>query len=106
MAKPTGVFGGYPTEQKKVEKPKRVSFTVRLDLEPSADLKFISDLWNVFDGLRGQHGPKWKPSSVIARMLKGDVEAFWGGLGGRPKTEDQRRAVFDAAVERFKKAMK
>lgn len=88
--------GYYPTEDEGNDEP--VSTTVQLPPDLHADLKFIADLWNAFDEARGlKKRSKWKPATVIRRLLLVGRGGIARQLGGIPKGE-KARAEFIAST--------
>lgn len=87
----------YPEAEEEGEK---VQTSVRLPTQQHEDILLIADLWNELDKVLGRRRPrKWKPASVIERLIAVGIEGFWGQIGGRPETEDDRKAALAKAVE-------
>jgi hypothetical protein len=93
----------YPVDDR--EDPDRVRTSVRLPLETHADIEIIAKLWNELDRALGRkRTKKWKPASVIERLVTVGIDGFWAQIGGRPSTQEGRDDFARKALERLKKS--
>jgi hypothetical protein len=87
----------YPLDDAKVGEPIRTS--VSLTPEQHQDVELIAKLWNELDKELGRRRPrKWKAASVMQRLIAVGIDGFWGQIGGRPTTKDEREAVIAKVV--------
>ncbi len=98
----------YPIDED-TESP-RVAMTVRMPAEARERLDFMADLWNALDLARGKtDSVKWKPTSVIERLVTVGLKGFEAQIGGWPETDETRAAMIASAekvIERLKQAEK
>lgn len=91
----------YPIEEE--TEGERVRTSVRLPPAQHDDLELIAELWNEMDKALGRRRPrKWKPASVIERLISVGIDGFWGQVGGRPATKAGRADFIKQAIERLK----
>lgn len=85
------------------EKSLRVAFSVRVTPAEHEDIQLIADVWNATDKARGvKRSRKWKPSSVVARLITGGIDNFFDGVKlPRPTTEKERDAFIRRCVDLF-----
>lgn len=65
--------------------------SVRVPMALYRDIEFIAELWNEFDKVRDVKRPsRWKPSSVMERLLQVGRDGFVAQLGGFPESDEER----------------
>lgn len=75
--------------------------TIRVPLSLYRDLEFISELWDAFDEAREiEKRVKWKPTSVMERLLSIGVLGFSAQIGGLPKSDAERAELLRKAKPR------
>ncbi len=90
----------YPMEEEGGEEP--VNTTVQLPPDLHGHLQFIADLWNAFDKVRGlKKSKKWKPASVIRRLLIVGRDGLATQLGGIPEGEEAQAEFIETASEKL-----
>lgn len=81
----------------------RIRTSIRLDPEQHADIEFIAQLWNELDAALGKKkARKWKPASVLERLVAVGIDGFWHQIGGRPPTREGRAEFIRQAVKRLR----
>ncbi len=91
--------GYYPMEEEVSDEP--VNTTVQLPQDLHSHLEFIARLWNAFDAARGlKKRSKWKPASVIRRLLMVGRDGISEQLGGIPEGEEAQAEVIEMTAKK------
>jgi hypothetical protein len=73
----------------------RTTFTVRLTPDQVGYVKLIADAWNAADAAAGvKRSRKWKPSSVVSRLIAVGIDNFFDGVQLKPPETEREREAF------------
>lgn len=78
----------------------RITTSVRLPADKHSRIEFLAELWNALDRASGKKNKrKWKPASVIARLVDVGLDGFAEQIGGFPDSQEQRREMLKRAED-------
>ena len=74
--------------------------TIRVPKSLYQDIEFVAELWNAFDEARGIKRPsRWKPSSVMERLLMVGRDGVSEQIGGIPTDSDRADFIKSTAAK-------
>jgi hypothetical protein len=90
-----------PPPPPKKKRDDRVSFTVRLAPAEYAAVQLIAKVWNATDdAMAVKRYRRWKPSSVVARLITIGIEHFFSGVKRpMPRTEEELAQFVEHCVQ-------